>query len=130
MSNDLKVLIIEDDVFLSSLLKGRFEKEGFRISQAFDGDQALEILKKETPDIILLDLIMPKKSGFEVLEALSLDPKLSRVPVVIVTNLAQEEDIEKVRNLGALEYFVKARTSIDDLIQKIKEIASKKRLKI
>lgn len=121
-----KVLVIEDDSFLSSLLKGRFEKEGFEVRQAFDGDQALEILKEEIPDIILLDLIMPKKSGFEVLESLSLDPRLSRVPVVIVTNLAQEEDIEKVRSLGALEYFVKARTSIDDLIQKIREIISKK----
>lgn len=126
MSNNLKVLIVEDETFLSSLLKGRFEKEGFEVDQAFDGEQALEILKKETPDVILLDLIMPKKSGFEVLEALSLDPRISRVPVVIITNLAQEEDIEKVKNLGALEYFVKARTSIDDLVQKIKEITSKK----
>lgn len=126
MSGSLKVLIIEDDTFLSSLLKGRFEKEGFEVHQAFDGNQALEVLKEEIPDIILLDLIMPKKSGFEVLESLSLDPRLSRIPVVIVTNLAQEEDIEKVRSLGALEYFVKARTSIDDLIQKVKEIISKK----
>lgn len=109
---------------MSSLLKSRLEKEGFEVSQSFDGEEAINHLSNARPDLILLDLIMPKKSGFEVLESLSINPELKHIPVVIVTNLAQDEDYQKVKNLGAAEYFVKARTSIDELIGKVKEITS------
>jgi CheY-like chemotaxis protein len=120
-----KVLIIEDDKFLSSLIKGRLEKDSFPALQAFDGEEALQILKKERPALIILDLIMPKVSGFEVLEAISIDPQLNRIPVIILSNLAQDSDIEKAKRLGAVEYFVKIRVSIEDLIKKVESLIKK-----
>ncbi len=117
-----KIMVIEDDRFLSSLIKARLEKDGFNILQAFDGEEAIKSLKQEQPDLIILDLIMPKVTGFEVLQMISITPGLSKVPVVILSNLAQDSDIEKARQLGAKEYFVKVKISIDDLIEKIKAL--------
>ncbi len=117
-----KVLIIEDDKFLSSILKSRLEKDGLTIVQAFDGDEGLSVLKQDRPDLILLDLIMPKVSGFEVLEQISLDPQLSHIPVMIASNLGQDSDIQKAKSLGAVEYYVKVRTTIDDLAQMVKNL--------
>jgi CheY-like chemotaxis protein len=123
--NAPKVFIVEDDKFLSLVLKGRLEREGIKVYQAFDGKEALELLKTEKPDLILLDLIMPNMSGFEFLENLRQDPEYSIIPVVVISNLGQESDIEKAKTLGVIEYYVKVRTSIEDLILKIKEILKK-----
>ena len=120
--NAKKIMIIEDDRFLSSLIKARLEKEGFVVTQAFDGEEAMGMLKQDIPSLIILDLIMPKVTGFEVLQMISITPQLEKVPVVIVSNLAQDSDIEKAQQLGAKEYFVKVRVSIDDLIGKIKTL--------
>ena len=117
-----KIMIVEDDRFLSSLMKARLEKEGFAVSQAFDGEEAIQELKTDVPSLVILDLIMPKVTGFEVLQMISLTPELNKVPVVIVSNLAQDSDIEKARQLGAREYFIKVKISIDDLIGKIKDL--------
>ena len=117
-----KIMIVEDDRFLSSLMKARLEKEGFSVDQAFDGEEALAKLKSEVPALVILDLIMPKVTGFEVLQTISITPQLDKVPVVILTNLAQDSDIEKARELGAKEYFVKVKVSIDDLVGKIKAL--------
>jgi DNA-binding response OmpR family regulator len=114
------IMIIEDDRFLSSLMKARLEKDGFVVIQAFDGAEAIELFKQKLPDLIILDLIMPKVTGFEVLQTISITPQLSKVPVVILSNLAQDSDIEKARQLGAKEYFVKVKVSIDDLVGRIK----------
>ena len=119
-----KVLVIEDDRFLSSLVKARLEKESFTVVQAFDGEEALKMLKQEVPSLIILDLIMPKVNGFEVLQSISISPQLDKVPVVILSNLAQDSDIQKAHDLGARGYFIKVKVSIDDLIQKIKLLAS------
>lgn len=116
------IMLIEDDKFLSSLVKARLEKEGYLVAQAFDGAEALEMLKQKRPDLIVMDLIMPRVSGFEVLESISLDPEINKIPVIILSNLAQDSDIEKARRLGAVEFFVKIRVSIDDLIKKVKTI--------
>ena len=123
MPDDIKkIMIIEDDHFLSSLMKARLEKEGFGILQAFDGEEAIKMLQSERPTLIILDLIMPKVTGFEVLQMISMTPGLQKVPVVILSNLAQDTDIQKARELGAREYFVKVKISIDDLIGKIKTL--------
>ncbi|MGC9968889.1 MAG: response regulator [Minisyncoccia bacterium] len=119
---DKKVMIIEDDRFLSSLIKTRLEKEGFHVAQMFDGEEAIQALKQERPNLIILDLIMPKVTGFEVLQAISILPGFENTPVMILSNLAQDSDIEKARQLGAKEYFVKVKISIDDLIGKIKSL--------
>jgi DNA-binding response OmpR family regulator len=119
-----KIMIIEDDHFLSSLVKARLEKDNFSVIQAFDGDQAIAMLRTEVPNLVMLDLIMPKVNGFEVLKTISLTPGLERIPVVIVSNLAQDSDIQKAKELGAKEYFVKVKISIDDLVAKIKSLAA------
>ena len=113
------VLIVEDDVFLMSLLKNRMESAGFSILAAKDGEEAIKILKEIKPDLILLDIILPGKSGFEVLEEMKSDPQISNAPVMIISNLGQDMDIDRGKDLGALEYFVKARSSMDDVIEKV-----------
>ena len=118
-----KVLLVEDDPFLSSLLKNRLQKEGIEITLAKDGEEALNFLKSTKPDLILLDLILPKKSGFEVMEEMREDPQMQfqGLPIIIISNLGQPEDISRGKALGAIEYFVKAKTSIDELVNKIKD---------
>ncbi len=120
----IKILIVEDEHFLSTILANRFKKEGFNTNQAFDGQEALDLLKKELPDVIILDLILPRKSGFEVMDNISKDPQLSRIPIVILSNLGQESDIEKAKTLGAREYYIKVRTSVDDFIEVIKKLVN------
>lgn len=122
MPDAKKILVIEDDRFLSLVLKGKLEKEGFIVRQAFDGEEGLQMIKKEPPDLVMLDLIMPKVSGFELLEKISIDPQLSRIPVVVASNLGQESDIAKAKNLGVLEYYVKVKTSVDDLVKMLKNM--------
>lgn len=122
MATQKSVLVVEDDRFLSSLIKARLEKDGYVVTQAFDGEEAMNMLKKERPDLIVLDLIMPRMSGFEVLQMISMNPLLNQTPVIILSNLAQESDILKAKELGAIEYFVKIRVSIDDLVNKIKSV--------
>ncbi|MCX6702276.1 MAG: response regulator [Candidatus Wolfebacteria bacterium] len=117
-----KILLVEDDPFLSSLLKNRLQKEGFEIALAKDGEQAISNLRSDKYDIVLLDIILPKKSGFEVLEEIRQDPILEKMGVIIISNLGQPEDMAKGRQFGVIEYFVKAKTSIDDLVSKIKDI--------
>ena len=116
-----KVLVVEDDMFLAKILSTKLEKEGFSVVLAFDGEEALNKLKKEIPDLILLDLILPKKNGFEVLEEIKLDDKLNKIPVIILSNLGQQSDVVKGKELGAVDYLIKANFSLDEVISKIKE---------
>ncbi|MEK7149903.1 MAG: response regulator [Patescibacteria group bacterium] len=123
METSHKILLIEDDPFLSLLLKNRLIKEGLEVINAKDGEEAVEFLKGDKVDLALLDIILPKKSGFEVLEEIRNDPQIqnSAIPIFIISNLGQPEDVSKGYKLGAIEYFIKAKTSIDDLVQKIKD---------
>ena len=116
-----KILLIEDDPFLSSLLGNRLKKEGFDLISAKSGNEAVKSLKANAADLVLLDLILPEKSGFEVLEDIKSDPQVAKTPVMIISNLGQQMDIEKAKDLGAMDYVVKAKISIDDLVKKIKD---------
>lgn len=120
-----KILLVEDDPFLSSLLKNRLLKEGFEVVHARDGEEALAALRTTSVQLVLLDIILPKRSGFEVMEDIRTDGqiKLQNVdlPIIVISNLGQPEDMEKGKALGAIEYFVKAKTSIDDLVGRVKE---------
>lgn len=117
-----KILIVEDDLFLANLLSLRFKKEGFEVIQAFSGVEALKKLEEIRPSVVLLDIILPQKNGFEVLEAVAQNPQTSNIPVIIVSNLGQESDIEKGKTLGAMDYYVKARLSIDELVLKVSNL--------
>ena len=114
-----RVLLIEDDTFLSSLLKNRLAKAGLEVVHAHDGEEGITMLQGNKVDLILLDLILPKKSGFEVMETIRQDPQLQGAPIIIISNLGQPEDVQKGQDLGAVEYFIKAKTSIDDLITNV-----------
>jgi len=117
----MKILIVEDDKFLRTLLEKKFQRENFEVITAVDGEEALDKIVIEKPDLILLDIILPKKSGFYVLEEINKDINLKNIPVFIISNLGQPEDIEKGKKLGVKAYFVKAGLSLDELIKKIKE---------
>jgi len=122
MTNSKTILLVEDEPLLSNILKSRLEKEGFKVFQARDGEAALKFLKEAKPDFILLDIILPKISGFEILEEMKKNPELQNAPVAIISNLGQESDIQKGRSLGAIDYFVKAQVTIDELVNKIKQM--------
>jgi DNA-binding response OmpR family regulator len=113
-----RILIAEDDEFLSSLLKNRLQRENFSVLVAKNGLEAFDALKTFKPHLVLLDIILPGKLGFEILEDAKKDPKLATIPFIVMSNLGQEEDIQKAKALGAIEYFVKARILIDDLVKK------------
>lgn len=120
----INVGLVEDDQMLSDMYKLKFQKAGFDIVSAADGAAGLEMVKKEKPDILLLDIIMPKLDGFQVLtEIRKTDSKL---PVVLLTNLGQEEDVVKGRNLGATDYFVKSNFTPDAIVEKVRSILAKK----
>jgi len=115
-----KILLVEDDQFLSSLLFNRLQKEGLEVVLVVSGDEALTKLKESRYDLILLDIILPGKSGFEAMEQIISSPQYGQTPIFIISNLGQEADIARGRELGAKEYFVKAQTPIDTLVEKIK----------
>lgn len=123
--NKKTVLLAEDDIFLTQLLTTRLQRAGINVIKAVDGEDILNILKTTAPDLILLDIILPKKSGFEVMEEMRANPLLKSGPIIIISNLGQESDIARGKQLGAVEYFIKAQTSIDDLVVKIKEFLDK-----
>ena len=126
MPEPKKILLAEDDEFLSSLLKNRLQREGFAVDLAKTGDQVVEMIKSGHPDLVLLDIILPGKLGFEILEDMRKDPKLSKLPFMVMSNLGQDEDIQKAKALGAVDYFVKARIMIDDLIKRISSFLNTK----
>jgi len=111
-----KILIAEDDKFLSTAFQIKLTKLGYEVKIAGDGNEVLEILKTFTPDIILLDLIMPVKDGFGVLEEL----RANKIPVIIASNLGEKEEIDKGLSLGAKDYIIKSNMSLEDLDKKIK----------
>ena len=128
MNNKPTILLVEDDPFLSSILQLKLDKENFKTIRAADGEEALNLLTEQgiRPDLILLDLILPKKNGFEVLETIRQDPTLEKLPVIIISNLGQPSDIERGKALGVIDYFVKAKLSVDELVNKVKEEIIKK----
>ena len=117
-----KILIIEDDKFLRELISQKLVKEGYETSEAIDGEEGFKKVKDEKPDLVLLDLILPGIDGFEVLSNVKEDPILAQIPVIILSNLGQKEDIEKGLRLGAVDYLIKAHFTPGEIIEKIKTI--------
>lgn len=117
-----KILVAEDDRFLASAYKTKLGKMGFEVKMAGDGVEALEALNNFTPDVIMLDLIMPRMDGFTTLEKIKSDPKWAKVPVIIASNLGQKEDMDRAAKLGAVSYLVKSDLAIEELVNKIKSV--------
>ena len=116
-----KILIVEDEPALQRTLSDFLKQEGYEIVSAFNGEDGFNFAKAEKPDLILLDLILPKLSGFEVLEKLKGDEECKDIPVIVLTNLEGSEDISKVIELGATTYLVKAQYSIEEVTSKVKK---------
>jgi len=117
-----KVLIVEDDKFLSSAYRLKFTKAGYEVMLAMDGSEGLNVLSTFTPDIILLDLVMPVKDGFTMLSELKANEAYKNIPVIITSNLSQKEDIDKAKALGATEFIIKSDISLDDLVTKVQKL--------
>jgi len=122
MGEPARVLLAEDDRFLRKAAEAALKRQGFTVLPAVDGEEALRMARAETPDIVLLDLIMPKLQGFEVLRALKADPATAAIPVIILSNLGQESDVKQAMEAGAVGYFVKANLSLQDLVKRVGEV--------
>ncbi len=114
-----KILVVEDDTYLANAYRVKLSKAGFEVKSAFDGDEALELMQTFIPDLILLDIVMPKKDGFATLQEIKANEKWKNIPVILATNLGQKEDREKGVQLGASAFITKTDLSLNDLIQKI-----------
>ncbi len=117
-----KILIAEDDTFIANALRIKLTKSGYEVKMTVDGEEALSALKLFTPDLIILDLILPKKDGFQVLEELKKNDRFRHIPVMIASNLGQKEDIDRGLKLGAADYIVKSDLSISMFLDKIKAL--------
>lgn len=121
-----KILIIEDDKFLRELIIQKLGKEGFDVVEAGEGEEGLRKAKEEKPDLVLLDLILPGIDGFEVLRRAKADGETSSIPVVILSNLGQRDDVDKGVELGAADYLIKAHFTPGEIVQKVKAILQQK----
>lgn len=119
----MNILLAEDDTFFQSFYSTKLTEQGFIVDSAHNGEEALQILSQKNPDVILLDLIMPKMDGFEVLRAISENDSLKKAPVIVFSTLGQEQDIEKAKQLGATEYVNKTFFDFDNLLKKILAVA-------
>jgi DNA-binding response OmpR family regulator len=117
-----KIVLVEDDTFLAGIYASKFEAAGFNVSLATDGEAGLETIEKEMPDVVLLDIILPKMDGFEVLEKVKSNPKTKDIPVILLTNLGQREDVEKGLKLGAADYLIKAHFMPQETIERVKKV--------
>jgi DNA-binding response OmpR family regulator len=120
--NQKHVLIVEDDEFLANIYKKKFEVEGFKVSSSNNGEKGLEDAKKKIPDIILLDILMPKLDGFAVLTELKKNSQTKDIPVILLTNLGQKDDVEKGIEMGAVDYLIKVHFKPSEVVEKVRKI--------
>lgn len=123
----IKVLVVEDERMLTEMYATKFVMDGFKVEKAFDGLEGLEKAKHLKPDVILLDIIMPKLDGFAVLKQLRAEAMFENTPILLLTNLGQDDDIKKGKELGADDYFVKANHTPADVVAKVNELLAKKK---
>lgn len=116
-----KILLIEDDVFMSDLLGRALERAGFELIAGKTGGEGVKKFQEQRPDLILLDLILPDQNGFEALRQIRRAPGGAETPVLVLSNLARESQFEEAKRLGVVDYLVKANSSLDEILSKIKE---------
>lgn len=120
-----KILLVEDDMALRDIYSARFEAEGYDVVTASDGEMALSVAVKQKPNLIVLDVMMPKISGFDVLDILRATPETKDTKIIMMTALSQPADMEKGKLLGADEYLVKSQVTLTDVVNKVKEVLAK-----
>ena len=114
-----KILIIEDEEILSGLLKKKLASLGYQVLEAEDGEQGLKLMRETMPDLILLDIIMPKMGGFEVMEAMQKDENLKKIPVIIISNSGQPVELDRAKKLGAKDWLIKTEFDPQDVVDKV-----------
>lgn len=124
MNKTLKILLVEDDNFLLGMYVDKFRTEGFEVFVADNGAKAIKLTKEKMPDIILLDVMLPKMNGFEVLRELQKDADIKNIPVILLTNLSQNDDVKKGLELGAKDFLIKAHFMPQEVVAKVKKILS------
>ncbi|OHA46723.1 MAG: hypothetical protein A3A80_02590 [Candidatus Terrybacteria bacterium RIFCSPLOWO2_01_FULL_44_24] len=115
-----KILFVEDERALQRTISEALRREGYEVLSAVDGETGARLAKEEKPDMILLDLILPRRSGFDVLQELKSDDVTKGIPVIVLTNLESPADVDKAIELGATTYLVKANYNLGDIVQKVK----------
>jgi len=116
------ILIIEDDKFFRELIVQKLIKEGYKTSEAGDGEEGLKKIREEKPDLVLLDLILPGIDGFEILSRMREDPTLAQISVILLSDLGQKEEVERGLKLGAIDYLIKAHFTPEKIVEKIKNV--------
>ena len=116
-----KILIIEDEELMYNLLERKLTADGYKITVAKDGIEGMEMMKKEKPDLILLDIVMPKKNGFEVMEEMQKEKELRGIPIIVISNSGQPVEIDKARELGAKDWLIKTEFDPQEVIKKVKK---------
>lgn len=117
-----RILFIEDESALQRAASKVLTQEGYEILSALDGETGLALARKEKPDLVLLDLILPRKNGFEVLQEIKSDPEIKSIPIIILSNLEGSADVEKALQLSATTYLTKTNYNLEEVVQKIKEL--------
>lgn len=120
-----KIVLVEDDETLAEVLLSELTEAGFDVTPAFDGNEGLKQAREKKPNLVLLDIILPEKSGFEVLEELKKSPDTAKIPVIILSLLGEDEDIKKGLKLGADDYIVKSSHAIAEIVEKVKNFFAK-----
>jgi DNA-binding response OmpR family regulator len=121
MDKSPTILIVEDDAFLNKLYRDKLARAGFEVSVASTGEEALSKVKREKPALVLLDIVLHRRNGFDVLSELKLDDEIKHIPVIILTNLGQESDIKRGLELGANDYLVKTDFSVTQLPEVVRK---------
>ena len=116
-----KILLIEDDTFISEMVLKKLKETGLAVSLAIDAETGMAKVQEDKPDLILLDIVLPGMDGYEFLEKIKADKKLSSLPVLILSNLGQKDEIERGLALGAKDFLVKAHLNLDEIVQKAKQ---------
>jgi len=116
------ILLVEDDEFLAELYGTKLSLEGYEVVLASDGEKGLKLIKEKKPQLILLDIILPKIDGFEILKTIKADKALKNIPVILLTNLSQKDEVKKGLDLGAQDYLIKAHFMPSEVVKKIKEV--------
>ncbi len=125
MAGKPRILIVEDDPFMADIMVRKFGDGGFEVIHAPNGEEALKRAAEQMPDIISLDVMLPGIDGYEVLRRLKADNDLAKIPVIVCSNIGNDEDIQKAKELGALDYFVKISVDFTDLIATFRRACSK-----
>ena len=118
----IKIGLVEDDSFLANMYETKLNLEGFEVKKALDGQEGIEMIKQEKPDVILLDILLPKMDGWEVLNALKKEESVKDIPVILLTNLSQKNDIEKGMGLKVEDYLIKAHFTPSEVVDKVKKV--------